>query len=355
MSWIALACQGKSWVCPGVFGAGAAPRGAVMSRGSILIEARLVSGGLPQTLLSYEPSQPWAGSISLQTLPGGFVDLTLTQGDDVFRTVLKDHAEAEIVRITYSWDRETGFGQFAVERSESETVGVAVTAAPPRLLFDDMSALARHPQMNGIGSNVIFFAVSDRIETVGPVPSLGAQVPVLTPTGYRPVAALQCGDTVKTSQSGVVPVLHRVSRVVPALGSFQPVRLRAPYFGLMRDIVVAPHQRLLIGGADVEYIFGREAVLVPALSLVNGIAAVYEDGLKTVEYHQLVLPDHEPVIAAGAELESLYVGRLRRQADQLNRTVLAQVPRNLMPEHVRRGLKVLGPFEAITLIEARAA
>ncbi len=357
MSWIALSGQGKSWVCPQTFGGGAQQRDRLMSKGSIMIETRLSPDGRPQTLLSYERAHPWFGAISFRAVPGGGIVLVMSQGEEVFHTVLqhKHEARTDVLRVTFSWDSEARFGRIAVERPESDTVVVETTPAPPPLLIEDIYTLARRPQLIEMDQDVIFFAVSDEIEAVGPMPSLVGQVPVMTPTGYRAVSDLRCGDTVKTRKNGIVPVLHRVSRIVPALGSFQPVRLRAPYLGLMRDLVVAPHQRLVIGGSEVEYIFGREAVLIPALSLVNGFTAVYEEGLQMVEYHQLLLPGQEPVVAAGAELESLYVGRLRRRTEQLNQTLLGDVPRNLMPEHARTGIKVLGPFEAITLAEARAA
>ena len=79
-----------------------------------------------------------------------------------------------------------------------------------------------------------------------------------------------------TRGGGVVPVLHKLDRVVPARGSLAPVRLRAPYFGLLDDVIVAPEQRLVIDGSEVEYLFNQEAVLVPARHLVNGFAAMAE-------------------------------------------------------------------------------
>ncbi|PYG31120.1 Hint domain-containing protein [Pelagimonas varians] len=357
MSWIALSGQGKSWVCPRTFDGSVKLHASLVSRGSIVIETRSGPDDRPHSLLSYARSEPWVGGISIQVLSGGAIGVNVTQGAKVFEAAAKYNplAQDEAVRVTFSWDCARGFGQIAVERPTGQTVEVTTTTAPPPMLLEDLRNLVQRRHLVSIDPDVAFFAVSDAIEPVGPMPSLLAQVPVLTPTGYRPVADLQCGDTVKTRTSGVVPVLHRVSRVVPALGSFQPVRLRAPYFGLKRDVLVAPHQRLVIGGSDVEYIFGRDAVLVPAMSLVNGFAAAFEDGLQMVEYHQLLLPGNEPVIAAGTELESLYVGQLRRRAGPLRQSLLSQVPRNLVPEHTSTGLKVLGAFEAMTLADARAA
>lgn len=357
MSWIAMSGQGKSWVCPRTFEKGAAQVPPWLLRGSILIEVDLAPASQPETILSYRRAAPMEAAFSMQMLPDGQIALKTKQGETEFVTALtcSHQGRCETVRITLSWDCAAGFGQFAIEQPKLQTVqAIAIPALAPVLLADIL-ALIRRSQPVDLHPDVVFFAVSDDVEPVGPMPSLLGQTPVLTPTGYRPVAGLQCGDTVKTPQDGVVPVLHRVSRVVPAFGSFRPVRLCAPYFGLLQDVVVAPHQALLIRGSEVEYMFGKETVLVPASSLVNGFAAAYEDGLGVVEYHQLLLPAQEPLIAAGAEVQSLYVGRLRRDAAALNQSLLAKVPRNLMPEHASLGLMVLGPFEAITLTEARAA
>ena len=357
MSWIAISGQGHAWVCPERFGSNAEARNVLMPRGSIMIETRLSPDGRPQTLLSYERGFPWQGSISFRAVPGGGIVLVMVQGDDVFHTVLQHRHDArtDVVRVTFCWDSEARTGRIAVENPESDSAVVQETPAPPPMLLEDIFTLVRRPQLTEVDPDLVFFAVSDQIEPIGPMPSLVGQAPILTPMGYRPVNTLTCGDTVLTRDHGVVPILARVERQVPALGSFQPVRLRAPYFGLRHDLVVAPHQRLVIGGSEVEYIFGREQVLIPALSLVNGFAALYEEGVRLVRYHQLLLPGHEPVVSASAQLETLYVGRLRRRRDHVAQTLLARVPRNLMPEHARAGLKVLRPFEAITLAEARAA
>lgn len=357
MTWIAISGREQAWVCPETFKTAGAPRDLLLARGTIMIETRLSPEDRPQTLLSYRRRHPWEGSISVQAVPGGGVILVLTQGEAVFHTVLqgRHHARTDVLRVTYSWDSERRFGRIAVEQPESDNVEIRMTPPPPPLMLEDIHSLTRRPQLCQIDPDVIFFAVSDCIEPIGPMPSVTGQTPVLTPRGYCCMSQLQSGDTLRTARNGVVPVLMRVSRRVPALGSFQPVRLRAPYFGLLQDIVVAPTQRLVISGTDVEYLFGREAVLVAAGSLVNGYAAVLEPGHLQVCYHHLLLPSHEPLVAAGLELESLYVGRLRRHKVQLEQSLLRACPPGLLPEHARLNLKVLRSFETITLTEARAA
>ncbi|MDA7423784.1 Hint domain-containing protein [Thalassococcus lentus] len=354
MSWIAIAGQERSWVCPKTF---SQPNSHLMPRGSIMIETRLSPDGRPQTLLSYQRQHPWVGSISFRAVPGGGIVLVMTQGSEVFHTVLQHDydARADVLRITFVWDSERRFGRVALEKPDSDVVMLQDTPPPPPMLTEDIHTLARRPQLIEKDPDVVFFAVSDSVEPVGPMPTLSAQVPVLTSQGYRRIGDLQCGDLVQTRTSGQVPVLQRVSRRLPAFGSFRPVRLRAPYFGLERDMVVSPQQRLVIGGSEVEYIFGRQAVLIPAHSLVNGFAAVHEDNHMTVRYHNLLLPGHEPVIACGAEVESLYIGRLRRRKEMLEQSILANCPKSLLPEHARAGLQTLKSFEAIILAEARAA
>ena len=357
MSWIAISGEDLGWVCPDTFGGAEAGRAQLLTRGSLMIETRLSPDGRPQTLLSYQRRHPWAGGLSLQAIPGGSIVLVMNQGDEVFHTVLSHGRDGrtDVLRLTFSWDSPKGWGRLAVERPEADAVEAVTTPAPPPLMLEDIHTMTLRPQLCEMDPDVVFFAVSDRIEPIGPMPSLTPSVPVATPFGYKALRDLGCGDTVLTRDNGAVPVLHVVHRTVPALGSFQPVRLRAPYFGLRRDVVVAPHQRLVIGGSEVEYIFGREAVLIPAINLVNGFAAVYETGHRLIRYSHLLLPGHEALIAADAAMESLYAGRLRRKRDRLRATLLADCPQALLPEHHRAGYQVLRPFEAITLAEARAA
>jgi hypothetical protein len=357
MSWIGLTGQGRAWTCPRRVGPDPAARHRPMPQGALLIETRISPEGRPQQLLDYRRSHPWPGTLSLQALPGGAIVLVLEQGGEVFHRVLerRNDSRVDLMRVTFSWDSAARCGWLTVEQPGTDAAVTTQTPLPPPLLVEDVYTLCHRPQLVQTDPDVIFHAISDRPEPVGPMPTLVGQVPVLTPDGYRPLSALNTGDLVRTARAGAVPVLARVTRRVPALGSFRPVRLRAPYFGLRRDLVVAPGQRLVIGGSEVEYIFGRQAVLVPAESLVNGFAAVFEEGHDLVRYHQLLLPGHEPLIAAGAEMETLYIGRLRRRPEALARSLLAQVAPELLPEQARDGLKVLAPFEAITLAEARAA
>jgi hypothetical protein len=152
-----------------------------------------------------------------------------------------------------------------------------------------------------------------------------------------------------------VPVLHVISREVPSLGSFAPVLLRAPYFGLQRDLVVGAEQCLRTAGSAVEYLFGRSHVRIPATHLVNGVSAIRARVGDTLRYYQFVLPGNEPCIIAGAPFETLFLGRQRRDAGLMQASLLAGAERARLPEHQAPDCPMVDQFEAITLAELRAA
>jgi hypothetical protein len=329
----------------------------LMAQGSIVLETRLSPDTRPQVLFGFNHAYPWQRSLIVQAIPGGGIALVQVQGEHIAHAAIKVTGEGrtDVVRITYAWDALNGQARLTLERPEVSTVMTVPVSQPRPISLGDLRNLVMGRGDQTFASDVIFAAVSDQMEPVGPMPMLNPATPVATPWGYRPVGQLTRGDSVITQSGDVVPVLHAVSRTVPARGSFSPVRLRAPYFGLQQEIVVAPDQRLVIDGPEVEYLFNQEAVLVPARHLVNGFAALPEQAGTTVEYCQLILPGHEALLAAGSPLESLYIGRIRRHADQMFASPLRELERATLPEHGRPSHQVLRWFEAIHLARQRAA
>lgn len=330
---------------------------SLLARGTILVEATLSPDRRPQTLIGFNRDHPWCSSLSLNTLPGGGVALVLTQGTDVIHATLPDRlpARGETVRITYAWDAPARHGRLSVEHPSSGRIFLTDVEAPKPIPLSDLRLLVHDPAWTEPGGEITLLAISTTPEPIGPQPTLRPDVPIATPGGYRPAGSLRTGDLVRTMTGQSVPVLDVLHRTVPASGSFAPVRLRAPYFGLRRDIVVAPDQHLVIGGSDVEYTFGRERVLVPARHLVNGTSALNERSGPTTRYVQVLLPGHEVLIAAGAPAESLFIGRLRRKRALLAASVLHRYPRAYLPEHAQSAYRVLKPYEAMTLAAQRAA
>lgn len=330
---------------------------AMMPRGTLMLETRMSASGRPQVLFGFERSHPQARSLSVQAIPGGGVALIQSDGDEISHAVLRwsGSGRTDVVRLTFAWDVASGWGRFSLERPEEATVQSVDVPSPQPLSAFDLREVMLAKGAREVSKDLVFAALSTDIEPIGPSPTLALNTSVATPWGYQAIHKLRRGDLVTTQNSGAVPVLNRIERTVPALGSFRPIRLRAPYFGLLQDVIAAPDQRLIMRGTEVEYNFGKEAVLVPARHLLNGHAAQYEPSGSLVTYTQVLLPAHEEILAAGSPVESLYIGRLRRKADDLAASLLAGLDRSMLPEHGKPVHPVLRAFEAVTLVDQRAA
>ena len=361
MGWIGIADHEGGRFNPaglaGGDGTAPAPLTDTAPQGTLMIETYLSPEGQPQTLLGFTRAGPLGGVLSVQVLPSGGIVLIDELGGDVRHTALTHDLDgrSEQVRVSYAWDSAAGTGRLALEHLSSGRIRTALVPPPHPIAMEDLRMLTRYPASRVMDRDVGFIAVSDRIEPIGPMPALTANVPIATPHGDVPAGQLRRGDTVLTSDGDIVPILRTLRQTVPARGTLRPVRLRAPYFGLTRDIAVAPHQRLVIGGSEVEYMFGTEAALVPARHLVNGASAHHGVGPDIVTYHGLLLPDNQAVLASGCPVESLYIGRLRRDKQALAASVLGPEGAARLPEHARPIWPVLKPFEARTLAIQRAA
>ena len=278
------------------------------------------------------------------------------QGSNICHAAIQNEeaGRTDVARITYAWDVDANWARLTMERPEEFQLSTAYTDAPLPLSLQDIRMLMLGQGDHSYSPDMIFAALSDQVEPVGPMPTFLPSTPVATPWGYKAISDLKRGDTVTTQNADIVPVLQTIDRIVPARGSYRPLRLRAPYFGLQDDIIVSPDQRLIIDGPEVEYLFNQEAVLVPARHLVNGFAAMEEPCGPVIRYTQLLLP-HETLIAAGTAAESLYIGRIRRNGQELHNSMLSGFDRSSLPEHAKPAHQVLRWFDAIHLARQRAA
>lgn len=325
--------------------------------GALVLEAPLPSDRRAATLLEVASLHPQPCLLRIQSIPGEGFSVLMASGQSVFHALISHTLQARTAsfRLTLNWDAETGEGLLSIEHPGDDalfTREIAGCIAMPGALI--LGALA---EMRGteVSQNLSYIGFHKGPLSIGPSPTLDYHTPVLTPHGYRKIGAMQPGDTVVSSSGDIVPVLGVFKKVTPAFGSNAPVRLRAPYFGLHSDLVMAGTQRLIVGGSDVEYTFGRDTVLIPAQHLINGTAAIAQPTRGIMTYYQLLLPASEAFIASELSLESLFVGRLRRRKDIFKFTTLSSLPRNLLPEHAATFSQILRPYEAITLAAMRAA
>jgi Hint domain len=103
---------------------------------------------------------------------------------------------------------------------------------------------------------------------------IGLRTPVETTLG--PVAAgnLLPGTVIMTADHGPLPLQHLRRFDLPSRGSFAPVLLRSPFFGQAADLLVSADQLITVAGAEAEYLFGEDSVLMQAQDLVDGRTAL---------------------------------------------------------------------------------
>lgn len=331
---------------------------ALMLRGTLVIEMAIPDTRRPEPLVMFAQGGDWPIDLRLQAVPGGGVSLVLQQAGSLSHATLNPSGSGRAgqVRLTYAWDSLAGYARLGLERADSDRVQITRLPPPRPWRYQDLKTLVSCGPLRFTAAALSYMAISDRLEPLGPMPGLDPASQVATPLGYRPVETLQRGDLVLSETGDSLPVLHVLHREVPALGIFRPVLLRAPYFGLQQSLQVSASQRVVLSGSEVEYLFGRPAVLVPTRHLLGTPVATpgQARGL-TTRYTQLVLPDHAPLLVAGSVLESLYLGSLRRDATRLGASQLANVERATLPEHGPPRYPVLGAFDAAVLAERRVA
>ncbi|MEP5152430.1 Hint domain-containing protein [Planktotalea sp.] len=330
---------------------------ANIATGALVLEAPLPSDTRVETLLDVTCQYPQTATLRIQSIPSEGLSVFIKSGSAECHTVISHRlgARTDSIRLTLNWDAPNGTGLIAIEYPGDDrlfTRSFSGSIALPGSLILGTLADMHDPD---VLQNLTYVAFHKGPLLIGPSPTLDYHTPVFTPQGYRKIGTIKPGDTVVSASGNIVPVLGVLKKTTPAFGSNEPIQLRAPYFGLQTDIIMAGTQRVIIEGSDVEYTFGCDHVRVPARYLVNGTAAAAlpRNGLAT--YFQLLLPESETIIASELNLESLFISRLRRNKDIYPFTTLAQLPRNRVPEHIAHGEKVLGPYEAASLADMRVA
>ena len=128
-----------------------------------------------------------------------------------------------------------------------------------------------------------------------------------TPGGGVPAAGLQAGDRVMTLDSGAKRLIWVGRRQVRGLGTDAPVVFAPGVIGNRAELRLSQQHRVLVRSAMAELFFGTPEVLVPARSLVDGVA-VRIAPVARITYVHLLLRRHAILRAEGAHCESLLLG-----------------------------------------------
>lgn len=352
MSWRAL--RGADGAARRI---GVVPEG-IMGQGTLVLECDGPAlGGSYGPILRVEPGQEPQRIFALDRRRDGDLSLLLRNGPAASHLVVTppDPAADKPVQIIYRWRCETGDSLLTIGNGETRTARYGGLGPVPAITGEQITALfigrhgaVRHPAITGI-------AFADHLLPVGALPALVAGASVMTPEGPRSVETLRPGEFVLTAESGWRPVRWQGGVELPALPGYAPVRLRAPYHGLDRDLVVLPEQRIALTGRDIEYQFGAERVLVSARDLLDGRTAVREPvRTATLHCHAILLDRPEIIHASGGWVQSLDLGAIARHPDQAALCVCGDLFRaGQLPTHGKSPYRLLHPFEVAELKHMR--
>lgn len=140
------------------------------------------------------------------------------------------------------------------------------------------------------------------------LPGVESGAMVSTAQGPRAIDTLRPGDELLDSEGTPHPLLWIEARPRLCLGRTAPICLRAPYFGLVRDLVVTPQTRLLQTGPMVDYLCGTDAVLAQAADLTTGRAAIRDRSKPMRMFYHMMLDDPACIAIENSPIETAHLG-----------------------------------------------
>ena len=331
---------------------------SLLVRGTVMFEAEIPATTEDQLLLlAFRSDAGWRRRFSIVFDKAGSLQLTVVQGDATSAALLSssEFVAGARVRISYSWDAPARIAHMTVQSLDRFSIHQAIIANPLPLPLADLRQIVSIGPATRVAEGIICLAIADHVAPVGLNSGLMRGNLVATTEGYRSVERLALGDMVETAHGGPAPIRWITRIEMPAVGHFAPVRLRAPYYGLSQDIVVAQCQGLLMNGPDAEYLFGADTVLVRAHDLTNLQSARYEPDLPVVTYYQILLDRHDCLDVGGTWAESLYIGQLGALPGMTSTTSLGDLPAATLPRHSESVARVLRSYEAASLLSEMTA
>lgn len=172
------------------------------------------------------------------------------------------------------------------------------------------------PRAEGFLSIAHVAAVASGVVPATDLPGIESGALVATTQGPRPVDALRPGDEVVDDDGEAHPLRWIEPRPRLCLGRTAPICLRAPYFGLIRDLVVTPQTRLLQKGPIVDYLCGTEAVLAKAADMATGRAVLRDRSKPMRIFYHMMLDDPACIRVENSPIETAHLGDVMALGDQ---------------------------------------
>lgn len=360
MSWVGLRDRKDGTYCPAGLGqTSQAPvdLNGILPCGTLMVEfgARPTAEG--QMILDYKGTSPWVSGLSLSLGETGILTLTQTQGTSVrvFALPTGIASRTSKVTCTFTWDAPAKSAVMSVEIAETGRFLCAEMQAPLPMSLRDAVRIVADPRQSQMSPHAVFVAVADTVMPHGPLPTLGSQTLIPTPTGAMPVYQIKAGQLITTAHGDTAQVRWVGSVDLPARGRFAPMRLRAPYHGATRDIVCSPGQRLRFSGSAVEYLFAKEVVSVGVGQLSEGVVRQTSKRPFTQRYYQIMLDRPDPILTGGLTLDTFVADAILKDDILRRNSVLAALPVEVLPTRFAPQSPLLHDIEALTLCRLRAA
>lgn len=245
-----------------------------------------------------------AGGIEVYVMPGGA--LRVLHGADVDMSTAPGFigpGQVLVLRIVASAD---GRGDI-VEAWNADTRMRRVLHAN---IARDLRLGHALPGDAGFVETAHHAAIATHAIPSGHLPGIESGAMIATPTGPTAIEDLHIGATVLDAggQGHTVRWIDMRERL--CLGRMAPVLLRAPYFGIERDICVTPQTRLVRHGPEVEYLSGTDAVLVRAADLVLGPGARHDRARPLRRFHHILLDDPACLLVDRCRIETPFLSEV---------------------------------------------
>ena len=327
-------------------------------RGSLVIECRF-DGGVSacRPVLRCHgraggPSSGGAFDLALIAHPASGLGLFMRRHGQEFRADVAwpDGGAPALLRLVFTWDVSGGGWVLAAEDCVENRVAFASGGQPVTLPLNELGALfACGGEMRD--PSVAWLGLAEGRVPLGLSGRLGAGAMLRTPAGHVAASQIKAGDMVITRDRGAQPVRAAGIVDLPAYGSNVPIVIRANYLGARLDLPMLPHQRIAVGGADVEYLFGEDEVLVDAACFVDDRTVIRHEAGGRIGAAYVLLDEPDLICANGCWVESLWHDRAAARPERLAASGLDRVAK--VPVHDRTVRRVLKDYEARTLAALR--
>lgn len=251
---------------------------AVLQQGHFLLEFRLPV--LDPTVLIQVQAQGGTRAFSVFFDPIGGLSLLQRDGAQIRRHLLPGPMAQRqgIARASFGFDVALRTWNMTFDLPDEGAPQTVHGTDPLPLHVPDIHALCTDAPGSKRHAATLWFGLTHRTAGLPDrAPWIGLNTPIDTKRGPVRAGLLRPGDLIATVEDGFQPLLNARRRTFPSRGTFAPVVLRSPFFGLNGDILVSSDQLVLISGASVEYLYGEEEALISAASLCDGHVAAKDE------------------------------------------------------------------------------